>query len=98
MTKRQIKFTLTDEDIQYLKDTKNDFLLYADMENNMFGDEFKYKKYQAFNKLEDWEKNLLLLWVKYESVEKVATMLNVEKSTTSNVLKEIKKKMRNILC
>lgn len=95
--RKQIKFLLKKGEKEYLKQTKEAMLDLQYENSGIFGDPDKLRYYKAFNSLEDWEKNLLLLYTKYESYAKVAERLNVQKNTTTLVIKEIITKLNYII-
>lgn len=91
--RRSINFKLSEEDREYLKYMKESMMYYESEESGIFGNEDRYKLYKLFNGLEDWEKNLVILYSKYRSYAKVAARLNVQKSTTAYVIKSIIEKV-----
>lgn len=95
--RKNIKFDLDEEDATYIKFTKENMKALEEENKGIFGDKRQYLYAYLVNRLEDWEKNLLILYSKYKSYPKVAERLNVQKSTTSIVIKEITDKINNKL-
>lgn len=97
MMRKDLVFNLKEDEKEYLKQVKENMYYLEEEQMGIFGDEEKLAKYRRFNMLEDWEKNLLILYSKYKSFNKVAERLNVQKSTTAMVINEITKKINYII-
>lgn len=93
----KLNFKLTKSESEYLKSVKETMFELECEESGIFGDEDKKKYYHSFNSLMDWEKNLLILYSKYKSYYKVAQRLNVQKTATIHVIKEIRNKLNYII-
>lgn len=97
--RKDITFNLGADDKEYLKMAKES-MVYCEKEETdkgIFIDVNQWRYYHTFNKLDDWEKNLLILYSVYRSYTKVAERLNVQKSTTAYVIKEITDKVNYII-
>lgn len=97
--RKDITFHLKEDDKEYLRNTKES-MVYCEMEETdkgIFIDTDQWLYYHTFNRLDDWEKNLLILYSRYRSYTKVAERLNVQKSTTAYVIKEITEKINYII-
>lgn len=92
--KRELEFILSEEDKQYIYDTKLDMMELELNNDNLFGDDNKYKVAKSFNDLDDWEKNLIILYSKYKSSIKISNMLNVQKTTVNTCIRSIKQKLK----
>lgn len=97
--RKDITFNLKNDDKEYLKNTKESMVECEKEETDkgIFIDTDQWKHYHTFNRLDDWEKNLLILYSRYRSYTKVAERLNVQKSTTAYVIKEITEKVNYII-
>ena len=95
--KRDLVFNLEEDEQEYLRKVKETMIELEEEESGIFGDEDRWLYYHTFNNLEDWQKNLLILYSKYRSYTKVADRLNVQKSTTAIVVKEITDKFNYII-
>lgn len=95
--RREINFILDNSEREYLKKVKETMVELEAEYDGLFGDTDRRKYYYYFNRLEDWEKNLLILYSQYKSYTKVAAKLNVQKSTTAYVVREIINKLNYII-
>lgn len=95
--RKKINFRLTKEDKEYIKETKLEMMEGEADNKKLFGNPDRIKYYAAFNDLDDWEKNLIILYIKYQSYTKVAQCLNVQSVTTALVIKEIIAKLNYII-
>lgn len=97
--RKDITFNLGADDKEYLKRAKETMLdcEKEETDKGIFIDMVQWRYYHTFNKLDDWEKNLLILYSVYRSYTKVADRLNVQKSTTAYVIKEITEKVNYII-
>lgn len=73
----------------------NIFQLYD--EDILKDDDYTLKLKQALNKIEETDKRILLLYAEYQSLRKVAKILNVSPSTVCNKVNEIRDKIKKIL-
>lgn len=65
----------------------------TEQNKGVFGDEAKLYKLNKINKLEEWEKNLLFMYVYFGSLYKMQEYTNVSYCTLSNTVKTIIQKL-----
>lgn len=94
-TKRElnIKTDTNTELREYISQIKNNMKCMEDENSGVFGDEIKYKQAKAFNSLEDWEQNIMIIYTYVGSLNKMEEYMNIKKSAISSVIKSIKEKI-----
>lgn len=86
------KIEITKENAEYIKGVTTD-LAESELKNNgIFGDEEYLRKIQAINNLQNWERNLIILYIKYGSLRKLSSYLGISTNALQSAIKKIKTK------
>lgn len=92
--RHKINLKLNDELINFINDMKLNMLDLEKENENIFGDENIYNKASKFNKLAEWEKNLVCVYVYCNSYRAMQEFLDASISNIHNIIIEIKEKLK----
>lgn len=97
MNKDSKKKIVFKDDVQiheFIKDIREGLDYMRQSNKGIFGDEDLLAKLESIDALEDWEKNLLFMYVYFGSLHKMQSYTNVSYCTLSNTMKAILEKVR----
>lgn len=91
----EITTTINDPELrEYVTKTKLG-MLDLEFESELKENEKTRKQCNIFNKLEDWEKNMLIIYTYFGSYKKMESCFNVKQSTIRSIVLGLIEKCRN---
>jgi hypothetical protein len=93
-SKKKIIFKDDVKIYEFIKDIKEGLECMKQKNTGVFGDEDILEKLKSIEILEDWERNLLFMYVYFGSLHKMQKYTNVSYCTLSNTMKSVLQKVR----